>query len=1223
MDDSQDIVHPEVRAHVNSLVSALGGFSAFEDGRYVLGDSALEVLRDLKKWIRFYDEKTNRMDVARCLYDSNVLEGDLLHILASWPESAADNKFKSRAALACIEMLVPMTWPLDREVETMTINHHRHMPVLQLAQINYKRIIINFDAAQILHTAVRTALPSMALPRTERTPRDDGIIKLVLLFLRNIAMIAPPPNVKYDGDESQISRSALLDAFSYQDILLTILTLASNMGEDFNQECVIVMEIIFHLVKRVDITKLFMEEKELSKTKANELAGMMSKEAAMHRPYNRRAPSRHNRWGTMIWMDRGDGKMSVVSGQDALLDAATRQQKMDSAKVFRPPKRARKDDMEPRDLGPPVSLNARARTQLRGFVEEFLDSGFNPLFHLIRKRMEEQKDYVLEYHYRQFFYLISWFLEAERVRKKATKPSEASQGDSDIRSYNLVASVLNQETFVMLNRSMADATEGKRWHELSAAMRCFTQILLTVQDMSESGNEDDEEIADNILNRIFYEEETHDRVAQFAKSFKDQDFEYLDACIELTHTYMRVLEAYSKQNTDLQIRSRRRTRKKKKAAKAAGEADADDVTPDVEDDSENDGAHAERQTKERKFEFVRFANRFVTQGVVDTFVSFTKYYHDLSESQLKRAHRYFYRVAFKQEMSVMLFRVDIIHMLYNMIKGPEPLDKTNSTYKEWEELVKQVLRKCMRKIEERPQLIIEMLFSKINATVHYLEFGHEKQTMSTSQTKPAAELEFKSTLDRDKQIGIVVGVLLDKNLAHHIKWVKEQLTSALSERQAWEAADKAMASVEATAAKESADVEGQAVEDAAKKEAPMFAIQPDDDARKTAMFKNAHLRLLMKLVGMERLSPLIDETVESSWIIPGSVETDHLQDSLDLISQAEFEPPTFENGLLAENQLRRKAAPRKKAVFDDEDDALPDNDDDLLFPAGGPTARKVTDEEKAARKQTIRRRRRRDSNAEELNEEELAEKARIRKEKELEKALRFKSEVYVHASDDESDDERWAEFYANEEAIRKRATTVLAGVSKPPPAAAKETAKSSKKKRKALSDDDDDGDGNGDSASSGADDDAMLASQDSRASSPAVRLGTRTKNNKKVRRRRQQQVSDDDDEEADNMSASSPSEADDTPLSSSGSATRAGSVGSDGGAAKRRRLTLEAAKAKMSESLSVGVAQEAGDGDVAMGENGNDGDEDEDTTPVVPAAANKRRARTRAGFIVDDSSDDE
>ncbi|KXJ92753.1 timeless protein-domain-containing protein [Microdochium bolleyi] len=1235
MDESQDIVHPEVRAHVNSLVSALGGFSAIDDGRYVLGDSALEVLRDLKKWIRFYDEKTNRMDVARCLYDANVLEGDLLHIIASWSESATDNKFKSRAALACIEMLVPMTWPLDRDAETMTVNHHRHMPVLQLAQIQYKRAIINFDAAQILHTAVRVALPSMALPRTERTPRDEGIIKLVLLFLRNIAMIVPPPGVRYDGDESQISRSALLDAFSYQDILLTVLTLASNMGEDFNQECVIVMEIIFHLVKRVDVAKLFMEDKELSKTKATELANMMSKEAAMHRPYNRRAPTRHNRWGTMVWIDRGDGKMSTVSGQDALLDAATRQQKMDSAKVFRPPKRARKDEMEPRDLGPPVSLNTRARTQLRGFVEEFLDSGFNPLFHLVRKRMEEQREYILEYHYRQFFYLISWFLEAERVRKKATKPSQPTPENNDIRSYNLVASVLNQETFVALNRSMADALEAKRWHELSAAMRCFTQILLTVQDMSESGNEDDEEIADNILNRIFYEDETHDRIAQIARGYKDQDFEYLDASVELTHTYMRVLEAYSKQNTDMQIRSRRRVRKKKKAAKAAGADAEDDVAPDVEDDSENDAAHAERQTKERKFDFTRFAARFATQGVVDTFVSFTKYYHDLNELQLKRAHRYFYRVAFKQEMSVMLFRVDIIHLLYNMVKGPEPLDKTNSTYKEWEELVKQILRRCMRKIEDRPQLIIEMLFSKINATVHYLEFGHEKQTMSTAQTKPAAELEFKTASDRDKQIAVVVGTLLDKNLAHHIKWVKEQLTNALTEREAWEAADKAIASTETPAAADVVGEGAQPSESEPKKEAPFFSVKPEDDARRTAVFKNGHLRLLMKLVGMERLAPLADETPESAWIIPGSVATEHLQDSVDHISQAEFSPPTFENGLLAEHQLRRKTAPRKKAAFDDEDDGdvLPDNDDDLLFPAGGPTARKAADDA-AGKKKTIRRRRRRDSNAEEPTEEELAEKARIRREKEKEKARRFKSDIYVHASDDESDDERWSAFYANEEAIRRRAggNAAFGGAASKPLAAAVAATKTGdvtkgnkKKKRKAqtvLSDDEDENTDEG-SSDDGEEEDAMHPSQTSNASSP------------KARRARRRKVLDDDDndDEDEDMSSAAPSETDDTPLSSSGSG-RAGSAGSDGGAKKRRKLMLQAAKAAMPAALSTTAEEEedaartaasgktSGDGDVAMaddGDNDND-DEDEDAGPVVP---NKRRARTRAGFLVDDSSDDE
>lgn len=766
----------------------------------MLGDSASEVLRDIKKWIRFYDEKTNRMDVARCLAEANIVEGDLLHILASWPENATDNKFKARAALSCFEIMVPLTWPLERELDQMTVNHHRHLPVLQLAQLGYKRAIINFDAAQILHTAVRAALPSMALSRSDRSTRDDGIIKLVLLFLRNIAMISPPPGIKYEDDESQISRSALIDAYSYQDILLTILTIASNMGEDFNQEGVIIMEIIFHLVKRVDVNKLFMDEKQLSKTKSNELAAMMSKEAAMHRSYNRKAPSRHNRWGTMIWVDRGDGKVSTVTGQDALLDAATRQHKMDNSKVYRPPRRPRKDEMEPKDLGPPVSLNTRARQQLKDFVEEFLDSGFNPLFQHVRKKLDEQKEYVFEYHSRQFFYLVAWFLEAERARKMAAK-NRKSTSTEEVSSFNLVAGVLNQQTFITLNRAIGDSMESKRWQELCAAMRCFTQILLTVQEMSESGNEEDEEIAENILSRIFYEEETHDRIANIAKTYKDQGFEYLDACTELTHTYLRVLEAFSKQNVDMQVRSRRRVRKKKKAAKASGE-DEENPVVEEEDDSENDQASAERTSSERKFDFNRFVARFTPQGVVDTFVQFTKYYKDLDESQLKRAHRYFYRIAFKQNMSVMLFRVDIIQLLYSMIKGQEPLDKSSTMYKEWEELVKQILKKCIRKVEERPQLIIEMLFSKINATAHYLEYGYEKQTLSASQLKPAAELEFRHIEEHDKQIAIVVSALLDKNLADHVKWVKGQLSQAETERRTWEAMEKAIPSVEAGVSEE-------------------------------------------------------------------------------------------------------------------------------------------------------------------------------------------------------------------------------------------------------------------------------------------------------------------------------------------------------------------------------------------------------------------------------------
>ncbi|KAK6079423.1 topoisomerase 1-associated factor 1 (timeless protein) [Seiridium cupressi] len=1162
-----DVVHPEVRAHINSLVSALGGFSAEDDGRYVMGDSALEVLRDIKKWIRFYDEKTNRMDVARCLAEANLVEGDLLHILASWPEAATDNRFKAKAALSCYELMVPLTWPLERNLEEMTVNHHRHLPVLQLAQVGYKRAIINFDAAQILHSAVRVALPSMALSKNDRTSRDEGIIKLVLLFLRNIAMISPPPGVKYDGDESQISRSALIDAFSYQDILLTVLTLASNMGEDFNHEDVILMEIIFHLVKRVDINKLFMDDKQLSKAKANELTSLMNKEAAMHRPHNRKAPTRHNRWGTMIWVQREDGKMSTVSGQDALLGAATRQEKMDSSKTFRPPRRARKEDMEPKDLGPPVSLNARAREQLRSFVEEFLDSGFNPLFLNVRKKLDDHKDHVLGYHYRQFFYLVSWFLEAERTRQKASKGKTATQ--DDVGSFNLVATVLNQEMFITLNRAMQESLENKNWPELTAAMRCFTQILLTVQSMSEAGNEADEEIAENILSRIFYEEETHERVAAVMRNFKDQGFEYLDACTELAHTYLRILENYSKQNVDMQVRSRKRVRSKKKAAKAAS-AEGDDNPVEEEDESENDQANAEKTSKERKFNFDKWADKFIPQPVVDTFVKFTKYYQDLNDSQLKRAHRYFYRIAFKQDWAVMLFRVDIIQLFYSMIKGQEPLDKSCSSYKEWEELVKQILKKCIRKIDERPALITEMLFSKINATAHYLQFGYEKQTISTSTPRPAAELEFRHIVEHDQQIAITVGVLLDKQLAHLIKWVRDQLSAAESERRAWEAADKAMPAVESA---ENDGAERSGVE-APRKEAPAISVNPDDDARRTAMFKNSHLRLLMKLVGMECLAPPLDQTPESAWSIPSSLTADQLKESLDLINKAEFDPPIFEDGQLAEDQLRRKTAPRaprKKAVFDD-DDGVDNDDDEVLFPAGGPTARKA-DHSDVDKPKKIRRR---IHQAKELTEEEKNEKARNRREREKEKARRFKSEVYVHASDDETDEEYDREFFAKEARLRQKQKLAAKGATTTvlPPSP---NLPASKRKAAALLESDDDSDDEpGDKRKRKDTDDELVLTQES------------------VSSRNLDRVLGDEEEDSD--------VSDDTPLSSS---PRASSTAS--GKAKRRRLSREASPAQVEAELAA-VDESMADA------------EDEDIPVSKPAA--RRRPRAKAGFIID-SSDEE
>jgi replication fork protection complex subunit Tof1/Swi1 len=737
------------------------------------------------------------MDVARCLGEANVINGDLLPILSLWWATGQKSKHTTRIALACLEVLVPLTWPLEFHSQ-MTVNHHRHTPYLLQAQVQYKRGALKAGSSNILRSIIRIALPSMATPRSERESREEGILKLMLYFLRNIAIISPNPRLAADGDEEETSRSATINAFHQQDAFALLLTMCSNVGDDFNLQDIILLETLFHLVKGVNVEKLFMDDEQKGAKGNNDLAAILNKENMERRESQKNAPTRHNRFGTMIWVKRDQGKMSTVSGQSVLRDDQTTLHKMDQSKKWNKPKPRRKqeDSVQNSNFNMPAHLNSAATKNLRNFVEEFLDSGFNPLFTHVRKAIEREAERVMDINTRQFFYTVGWFLEAERVRRaRQTRQRAAENGgkakDVEPDSYGLVAGVLNQETFISLNRAMQSSLDNKEWEDLNAQMRCFTQILLTVQEMAVSPLDEDQEIAENIQNRIFYEETTHDRILAIVRGYKDQSFGYLDACTELSHVFLRMLERYSKDNADMQIRSRRKAkRKQKKAEKAAQQQEPDN---DEEHDSEDeDMEEAAQVSKERNFDFKRFAAKFCNQACVDTFVKFTEFYKELNSEQLKRAHRYFYRIAFKQEMTVLLFRVDIVGLFHRMIKGPGPMDSTMSVFKEWEELVRQIIRRLIKKLDQRPALVTELLFSKINSTVYYLEYGHEKQTISSSK-RPPPELVITSTdaTTKESKLHIVVGALVLDGRADLVNWIKEVLASAASERESWEAQEEA------------------------------------------------------------------------------------------------------------------------------------------------------------------------------------------------------------------------------------------------------------------------------------------------------------------------------------------------------------------------------------------------------------------------------------------------
>ena len=408
----------------------------------------------------------------------------------------------------------------------MTVNHHRHIPVLRHAQARYKTAILQHKSKKILKDIIRAGLPAMAMPSYDREACDEGIINLILYTLRNIAVIEhPTPGENETGEE--INRSATITAYAEQNVLDLLLTIASGIANDFKVQDTVVMEVLYHLITGLDVETVFRSDGEESEKCGNDLAQLLKREDDLKRAASR-ASTRHNRFGSTIWMERNDGTRSFVSGQVALLSKETGLEKLDNAKKWKKARRADKAGVSLKtDFDMRVSLTIGAKKHIRKFIEEFIDAGFNPLFESIRRAIDRDVERLLDSHIKQYFYLVAWFLEAERVRRRIAAKEQRNKGlPAEADSFAVVAAALNQLFLITLNRKMIEWFDMKQWTALQSGMRCFTQILYTVQEMALSPIEDDQEMAENIQNRLFYEETTMDLIYNICRSYTKQTFKY-------------------------------------------------------------------------------------------------------------------------------------------------------------------------------------------------------------------------------------------------------------------------------------------------------------------------------------------------------------------------------------------------------------------------------------------------------------------------------------------------------------------------------------------------------------------------------------------------------------------------------------------------------------------------------------------------------------------------
>jgi replication fork protection complex subunit Tof1/Swi1 len=186
------------------------------------------------------------------------------------------------------------------------------------------------------------------------------------------------------------------------------------------------------------------------------------------------------------------------------------------------------------------------------------------------------------------------------------------------------------------------------------------------------------------------------------------------------------------------------------------------------------------------------------------------------------------------------------------------------------------------------------------------------------------------------------------------------------------------------------------------------------------MFKNAKLRLLMALVGFERLG--IEDEPGATWIIPSSIPGADLDDSLKIVEKAIQDPLAEIDGYDPRAQIRRKRTEEEdapRADFIDDSEGESNAEEEFLFPLG-PRLKSRSEALDELKMKRWRRKRDEDIEGHKLDEEALGARRAAREAAALERRRKIKSEVYIHSSDDESDPEGDKEFFAKEEERRRR-----------------------------------------------------------------------------------------------------------------------------------------------------------------------------------------------------------
>ncbi|XP_051967519.1 protein timeless homolog [Xyrauchen texanus] len=526
------------------LLATCSALGFLEGNTYHKEPDCLESVKDLIRYLRHEDDTR---DIRQQLGAGQILQNDLLPIIT---QHTQDKPLFDASIRLMVNLTQPALLCFEKVPDDPAFRHH-FLQVTSYLQA-YKEA---FADEKVFTVLSETLYSLLQLDWEQRNEEDNLLIERILLLVRNVLHVpADPCEEKHVDDDASIHDKLLWAIhMSGLDDLLKFLACAQS-EQQWSFHILEIISLMFRdqtaelLVSAGQMRSALEKQKDMV-----ELELLRQKELAEKRSHAIQRGTRHSRFrGSYVIQG-----LKAIGEKDVIFHQGLHNFKYYSHDVGKALRRVPKRKLIAQDSEGQRRSSLNVRLFLREFCIDFLENCYNRLMYLVKEGLVRERAQQHDETY--YLWALTFFMAFNRGQN--FRPDLVSETMS-IRTFHFIEkNITNYYEMILTDRK--EATSWSR--RMHLALKAYQELLLTVNEMDRSKDENIRHSANVIKSNIFYMMEFREIFLTLLRKFNEQvqPRSFLRDLVESTHLFLRMLERFCKGRNNLVVQKKHVKRRKR------------------------------------------------------------------------------------------------------------------------------------------------------------------------------------------------------------------------------------------------------------------------------------------------------------------------------------------------------------------------------------------------------------------------------------------------------------------------------------------------------------------------------------------------------------------------------------------------------------------------------------------------------------------------------------